>query len=65
MIRSRLRQLHLILPEFSTGLCPSIYVKLFVFFFFKISSEYLEFYDNLYNALVHIKVKICQNQELG
>ena len=53
-IRSRLRQLHLILQEFSTGLWPLIYVKIV---FFHNVSEWLESYESFVCALVHIRLR--------
>ena len=50
--------MHLILPEFSIGLCPLIYVKnVCLFFFPKMSSEWLEFYESFVHDLVHIRLR--------
>ena len=48
--------MHLILPEFSIGLCPLIYVKKCCFFP-KMSSEWLEFYESFVHGLVHIRLR--------
>ena len=57
-IRSRLRQLHLILQQFSAELWPLIYVKMRFFFqnVFEMSSEWKEFYESFVYALVKIEI---------